>query len=168
MNKQNKIFVYSSGKLLWLGKEYKCAIGRNGFSSSKTEGDGATPRNQFLLREVYYRQDRLDKPKTALPLKIISRDDGWCDDPKDLSYNKLIKLPYSASYEDLWREDNIYDLIITIGHNDNPPMPGKGSAIFMHIARIGYTPTEGCVALSLNDLLEIIKTVDENTLVCIY
>jgi L,D-peptidoglycan transpeptidase YkuD (ErfK/YbiS/YcfS/YnhG family) len=185
-NKQNKILVYPStnsgqvptGKLLWRGKEYKCAIGKSGFSLLKKEGDGATPIGQFLLREVYYRQDRLDTPKTILPLKIISLNDGWCDDIKDKYYNKLIKLQYSATcpteqrsfgrgYENLWREDNIYDIVVTIGHNDNPPTSGEGSAIFMHIARVGYTPTEGCVALSPDDLLEIIKTVNKDTLVCI-
>lgn len=167
MNKQNKIFIYSTGKLLWRNKEYKCAIGRGGFSSFKKEGDGATPIGQFLIREVYYRQDRLDKPKTILPLKVITSNDGWCDDIKDKAYNRLIKLPYSASYENLQREDHVYDLIITIGHNDSPPIPGEGSAIFIHIARAGYTPTEGCIVLSLEDLLEILETVDEHTLVCI-
>jgi len=167
MDKQDKIFVYSSGTLLWQGKEYKCALGRNGVSLSKVEGDGATPAGCFPLREVYYRKDRLDNLKTLLPIKILSPSSGWCNDPKDPAYNTFVELPYPASYENLWRADNIYDIIVILGYNDNPSIRGKGSAIFIHIARSGYTPTAGCIALSLPDLIEILKTIDVNTLVCV-
>jgi L,D-peptidoglycan transpeptidase YkuD (ErfK/YbiS/YcfS/YnhG family) len=135
--------------------------------ADKKEGDGATPEGCFPLRAVYYRADRTEKPKTKLQTKILSENDGWCDGPKDLNYNKFVKLPYGASHENLWREDNIYDIIIVVGYNDSPVVSEKGSAIFLHIVRPEYSPTAGCVAVSLPDMLEILKTVDQKTDICI-
>jgi len=163
------IKVLSTGKLIWQGKEYKCALGKSGVvaAEKKAEGDKATPEGCFPLREVFYRQDKIKKPETELPVKIINLDDGWCDESKDKNYNKLVKMPYLASAENLWREDFLYDIVVPIGYNDNPPVAGKGSAIFIHIARENYSPTFGCIALALPDLLEILKTVKKETLVCI-
>lgn len=163
----NKILVSPSGKLFWQGKEYKCALGKNGVSLNKMEGDGKTPSGSFPLRKVFYRKDRLNEPKTKLPTEEIKENYGWCDDPKDPNYNKLVKLPHYASHEKLWRDDNIYDVIVTIGYNDDPPIPGKGSAIFLHIARPEFTPTDGCIALNLNELLEILESITLNTEICI-
>lgn len=163
----NKILVSPQGKLVWQNKEYKCALGRSGVSKNKTEGDKTTPEGCFSLREIFYRPDRIKNLETNLPVKPLNPDDGWCDGPKDKNYNKFVKLPYSANAENLWREDNLYDIFAVIGYNDNPAIPGKGSAIFMHIARENYSPTDGCVALALPDLLEILKTADKKTLVCI-
>lgn len=143
-------------QLIFNGKTYRCAIGKGGFAADKHEGDGCTPLGTFALRECWYRADRLKKPRTHLPLRIISAQDGWCDDPESPDYNKHVKLPYSFSHEELWREDHRYDLIVPLGYNDGPILPGKGSAIFMHIAAPGYTGTEGCVALAQEDLLEIL------------
>ena len=165
--KENKIIVYSSGKLIWNEKEYKCALGLNGVSADKQEGDGATPVGCFPLREVYYRADRLNTIKTNLPVKILNEEDGWCDEPKDSAYNKFIKLPYPANHENLWREDNIYNIIAVVGYNDSVVIKGAGSAIFMHIARLDYSPTEGCIALKQDDLLEILNTINKDTLICI-
>jgi L,D-peptidoglycan transpeptidase YkuD (ErfK/YbiS/YcfS/YnhG family) len=165
--KQENILVYSSGRLLYRGKEYRCALGGAGVRADKKEGDMATPEGCFLLREVYYRPDRIKELKTKLPASPLSQSDGWCDDPKDHNYNKPVKLPYAAGHERLWRDDNIYDLIIVIGYNDSPVISGKGSAIFLHIARPEYSPTAGCVAVSLPDMLEILKTVDQKTKICI-
>lgn len=145
--------------LSFLGKDYVCAVGKNGFAADKNakrEGDGKTPIGSFFLRECWYRADKMAAPKTSLPLKIIHENDGWCDDPASPDYNKHILLPYHFSHEKLWREDNIYDLIIPIGYNDEAVESGNGSAIFMHIAKPDYTGTEGCVALAKNDLLEIL------------
>ena len=143
-------------KLICGGKKYRCAIGKGGFTNNKKEGDGATPLGTFLLRECWYRADRMDVPQTDLPLKIIEEDDGWCDDPTSAEYNVAIKLPYPASHEKLWRESAVYDLIIPIGYNDAPVEAGKGSAIFLHLAHDDYRPTEGCVALEKSDLLAIL------------
>lgn len=151
------------------GKTYPCAIGKGGIKpeEDKVEGDGATPAGCFKLREVLYRADRLDEPKTKLPLGEIEPEDGWCDDSDNEDYNQLVTLPHPGSHEELWREDHVYDIIVPIGYNDDPAIPGEGSAIFMHIAREGYTPTDGCVALKQEDLLEILSYCDENTQICI-
>ena len=86
----------------------------------------------------------------------IAPQDGWCDDPSHAAYNRQVTLPFGHSHETLWRADGLYDLIVVLGHNDDPPAPGLGSAIFLHVAAPDYTPTEGCVALALGDLLEVV------------
>lgn len=163
----NSVIILQSGKLVWRGKEYQCALGKSGTREDKTEGDKATPAGCFFLRKVFFRPDRIKNLKTDLPVKALARDDGWCDDPKDKNYNKLVKLPYPASAEILWRKDNLYDVLAIMGYNDKPPVSGKGSAIFIHIARKKYSPTSGCIALALPDLLEILKTLKKETPICI-
>jgi L,D-peptidoglycan transpeptidase YkuD (ErfK/YbiS/YcfS/YnhG family) len=107
----------------------------------------------WSIREVLYRPDVYpDGPRTALPTKAMARDDGWCDAPGDPAYNRPVKLPYPASAERMWRDDHVYDLVGILAHNDDPPVPGMGSAIFLHLARGGYPGTEGCVALAREDL----------------
>ncbi len=138
------------------GRKLRCAIGRGGVSACKREGDGATPIGVWPLRRLHYRADRVERPQTALPLRVLKPDDGWCDDPADAAYNRLIKLPYPSRHERLWREDGLYDVIGELGYNDRPPRPGDGSAIFLHIARPGFAPTEGCVALRREDLLSLL------------
>ncbi len=162
--------ILVQGKVLnFQGKTYPCAIGRSGIKpeEDKREGDGATPSGCFPLREVLYRADRVEEPKTKLPSGEIELEDGWCDDPEDENYNQLITLPYEASHEELWREDHLYDIIVPIGYNDDPAIPGAGSAIFMHIAREDYAPTAGCVALKKEDLLEVLEGCTPETQICI-
>ncbi len=153
--------IHVAGDRLFLpdGRQFRCAIGRGGYSNAKQEGDGATPIGVWPLRLLYYRADRLAEPKTGLAIKPIAEDDGWCDAPDDPAYNRRVTLPYSASHEEMWREDGLYDLVVVLGHNDDPPIPGLGSAIFMHIARDGYNPTEGCIALAREDLLTVLETI---------
>ncbi len=150
-------------QLTFNGKTYRCAVGKNGFSADKKEGDLCTPLGAFHLRECWVRADRLSAPKTPLPLRILQENDGWCDDPKSPEYNKHIKLPFAASHEKLFRDDHVYDLIIPIGYNDDPIIPGKGSAIFMHIAHDDYRGTEGCIALAREDLLAILPRLGTET-----
>jgi L,D-peptidoglycan transpeptidase YkuD (ErfK/YbiS/YcfS/YnhG family) len=102
-----------------------------------------------------YRPDRLAPPPTGLPLRPFAKSNGWCDDPADAAYNRLVRLPHPARCEALWRADALYDLLIVVGYNDAPVQPGRGSAIFIHVAKPGYAPTEGCVALALPDLLDL-------------
>jgi L,D-peptidoglycan transpeptidase YkuD (ErfK/YbiS/YcfS/YnhG family) len=130
----------------------RCAIGSSGIARKETEGDGITPLGVFPLREVFYRADRLAKPDCVLPTRAIAEQDGWCDAPDDSHYNRLVRLPYPASAEQMWREDHLYDLVVVIGFNDDPVMAGKGSAIFLHLAHSDYAPTAGCVALAQADL----------------
>lgn len=162
------IFVNSFGKVIFGVKEYPCALGKNGVAMDKKEGDGMTPIGCFPLREVFYRSDRLEKPETKLPVSEIERNDSWCDDVDRQEYNKKIKLPFSGSHEELWRnEDNLYDIIVVVGYNDSPVVFGKGSAIFLHIARPEFTPTLGCIAFKKEDLLGILKSCDLETKVCV-
>ena len=161
------ILINPSGQLSWQGKNFKCALGRGGIVKDKKEGDGATPVGCFPIREIFYRADRISKPESVFSARELQPDDGWCDDSADENYNKHIKTPYTASHESLWREDNLYDVVAVLGYNDDPPVPGKGSAIFMHVARENYSPTVGCIALAPTDLLDILKTADKDTLVCV-
>ncbi len=162
------ILVNSFGKAVFNVKEYPCVLGKNGVTTDKKEGDGMTPVGCFPLREVLYRSDRIPRPETELPISEIKQDDGWCDDVNRREYNKKIKLPFNGSCEKLWRDDdNLYDIIVVVGHNDSPVISGKGSAIFLHIARPEFTPTLGCVAFKEEDLLEILRSCDLKTKVCV-
>jgi L,D-peptidoglycan transpeptidase YkuD (ErfK/YbiS/YcfS/YnhG family) len=164
----NNIVLNSSGLLSFNNKEYQCALGKGGVRADKQEGDGVTPIGCFSIKKVYYRPDKFKKsPKTVFPIQALIEDDGWSDDVNLPEYNTHVKIPYNGSYEKLWRDDNLYDIIIVLGYNDNPPITGKGSAIFMHVAGEGYTPTEGCVGLSKESLLEILEVADKTTQVCI-
>ena len=146
------------GALLRWGKRHqrRCAVGRSGIAIKNIEGDGITPVGTFVVRRVVYRADRLACPQTALHTAVLAPDDGWCDAPSDPNYNRLVKLPYAASAEKLWRDDHLYDVVAVLGFNDDPVVPGKGSAIFLHVVREDFAPTEGCVALSLPDLLDVL------------
>ena len=139
------------------GLERRCAVGRGGVRADKKEGDGATPAGSWPVRRLLYRADRLPPPPTALPSEPVGAADGWCDDPGDRRYNRPVRLPYPGRHERLWREDEVYDCILILGYNDDAPVPGLGSAIFLHIARPDYAPTEGCVALDRADLLDFLR-----------
>lgn len=140
----------------WGDRAFRCALGPAGIRRDKREGDGATPAGRFPLRRVLYRPDRLSPPSTGLPVAALTPADGWCDDPADAAYNRPVRLPCAARHERLWRDDAVYDVIVVVGHNDDPPRPGLGSAVFLHVARDDYAPTEGCVALALRDLLAVL------------
>jgi len=157
------LIVLPIGVVRFDGAFYRCALGRNGTSTVKREGDGTTPVGRFPLRRLWYRPDRIGRPRTGLPVQPIEEDDGWCDDPADLCYNMAVKRPYSASHEVLWREDPLYDLFVEIGYNDDPVVAGRGSAIFIHVAQPRFEPTEGCVALRVDHLLAVLETVAPET-----
>jgi L,D-peptidoglycan transpeptidase YkuD (ErfK/YbiS/YcfS/YnhG family) len=150
------LIVSGAGMARIAGRSFRCAVGRGGVSSAKREGDGATPIGTWPLRQVLYRLDRGMRPVTTLQTVPLKPVDGWCDAPADRNYNRMVRHPYPASAEHLWRRDSIYDLIVVVGYNDAPVIPGKGSAIFLHIARPNYSPTEGCVAFSRRDLVTIL------------
>jgi L,D-peptidoglycan transpeptidase YkuD (ErfK/YbiS/YcfS/YnhG family) len=158
-----EVRVSASGELLWANHAYRCAVGRSGVRVDKREGDGATPVGRFLLRRVLYRPDRLSPPGTRLPVAPLAPADGWCDDPEDPQYNRPVQLPYAAHCEELWRADALYDVVAVIGHNDTPVVAGMGSAIFMHLASADYRPTQGCVALAHQDLLDVLAGVGSET-----
>lgn len=134
-----------------------CALGRGGILARKREGDGGSPRGTWRVRGGFYRADRIQRPGTAVPLKPLRPLDGWCDAPEDGNYNRRVRHPYRASAERLWRSDGLYDLVLVLGYNDTPRVKGRGSAIFMHVARPGLAPTEGCIALCLRDLVRVVR-----------
>ena len=159
----------TSGMLHFQGREYRCVLGRSGIVHSKHEGDGGTPSGIFPLREVRYRADRVPQPKTGLTAIKTNPTDGWCDEPSDPAYNRLVQMPYKADAEIMWREDHVYDVLAVIGTNDAPPVPGAGSAIFLHVARVGadgaLLPTAGCIAMKENDLLAVLAGCKLGTLI---
>jgi L,D-peptidoglycan transpeptidase YkuD (ErfK/YbiS/YcfS/YnhG family) len=149
------IFTALPGGIMRIGGlQVRCSLGKGGLrpAALKREGDGASPIGVWPLRRVLYRPDRGPAPRTALPVQPIAPDDGWCDDPQDPNYNRPVTHPYPASAERLWREDAVYDIVVVLGCNDDPVVPDRGSAIFLHLARPDYAPTEGCVALARPDL----------------
>lgn len=161
------LLVDPRGVARWRGRRLRCALGRGGVRAEKREGDGATPAGAWPMRRLLYRADRLSRPPAMLAVEAIAKGDGWCDAPADARYNEKVTLPYGASAEALWREDEVYDLIVPLGYNDAPPVAGRGSAIFLHVARADFTPTEGCVGLARADLLVVLAGVGEHSRVVI-
>ncbi len=161
--------VISPALALWKGREFRCAIGRSGFVSAeaKQEGDGATPIGRWAMRRVFFRPDREEPPQTVLPLKALQENDAWCDAPQDPGYNRYVRHPYGASIERLWRDDHLYDIVVVLGYNDAPVIPGKGSAIFLHIAHPHYAPSAGCVTLAREDLLTVLREAANGSAVLI-
>lgn len=143
----------------WLAigeRRVRCALGRGGQRALKREGDGATPIGSFKLINAFYRADRILRPTSALPLRSLRRDDGWCDAAGDRNYNRHVRHPYTASAERMWREDGLYDVVVVLDYNVRPRVAERGSAIFLHCARDGFEPTEGCVAVRRADLLRML------------
>ncbi len=146
---------------------YRCAVGYGGVRADKKEGDGATPAGSWPIRYVLFRPDRIRLPNMKFDVRELKPNDGWCDAPSDPNYNRPVQLPYAASAETLWRRDGIYDVIAVLGYNDDPVVPGRGSAIFLHIARANYSPTVGCVALARDNLLAFLSKATPATRVVV-
>ncbi len=144
-------------------RRWRCVVGAGGVREDKVEGDGATPVGTYPLRHLYFRNDRMVLPKVRLPARPIGEHDGWCDDPRSPAYNKLVRIPNEWSHEKMWREDGLYDLVVVVGYNDDPPEGEWGSAIFLHIARDDMSPTRGCVAFARADLLELVTLIGPET-----
>ena len=155
--------------------EARCALGRGGLVAAERgrEGDGATPMGLYPLRRVFYRPDKVEKPVTNLWCEALQPTMGWCDDPADPHYNRLVSLPFGPSHEKLWRSDDLYDLILVPGHNDAPVVPGLGSAIFVHVARFtdvsrhDFRPTQGCVALERSALTRLLRLLQPDDMLAI-
>ncbi|MCF8466331.1 MAG: L,D-transpeptidase family protein [Sneathiella sp.] len=153
----------SRGELKFGGLRFDCALGKTGITAEKREGDHATPAGRFPLRGLFYRPGKVPDIITALPRQEIGPLDGWCDDPDDAEYNRHVRLPCAARHERLWREDDLYDLVVVLGHNDAPAIPDAGSCIFLHVAAEDYGPTEGCVALKKEDLVTLLAAIGPET-----
>jgi L,D-peptidoglycan transpeptidase YkuD (ErfK/YbiS/YcfS/YnhG family) len=139
------------------------ALGRSGIAANKREGDGATPRGSFRLVRLWWRADRLPRPRTLLPVRRIGRDDAWIEDPADRRYNRAVQRRADDPGDRLWRSDHLYDLIIELDHNTCPRIAGRGSAVFVHVARAGFGPTAGCVALERKRLWWLLSRVGPKT-----
>ncbi len=164
------ILVDTSEKKIRIGaEEFPCAIGKNGVVPQENgrEGDGKTPLGTYQIRYGLFRDDRVALPANKLVFWRIQRADGWCDDPTDTAYNRPIGLPSSKSAEALWRDSHVYDIVIVLGHNDNPPAADKGSAVFLHIAQEGFAPTLGCVAIAKDDMLSLLPLLSKNSKITI-
>jgi L,D-peptidoglycan transpeptidase YkuD (ErfK/YbiS/YcfS/YnhG family) len=158
----------TSGVLRLDATEYPCMVGRSGIVRPKYEGDGGTPAGLFPLREVRYRPDRMRPPNSGLPVYKATPTDGWCDDPEDPAYNRIVHLPYQTDAETMWRDDYLYDVLAVIGYNDAPAIPGAGSAIFLHVARSdGDTlkPTVGCVSMKIENLLAVLAACTPGSMI---
>lgn len=143
------------------------ALGRSGIKANKREGDGATPRGRFRPLRLWWRGDRHPRPATSLPAQRIRPDDGWCEDPRHRRYNRPVRLAPESPADRLTRADRLYDFIVEIDHNTRPRVGGRGSAVFIHVARYGFKPTAGCVALEAGALRRLIARLGPRTRIVI-
>jgi len=155
------------GRIAFGHQVRQAALGRASIVALKREGDGGTPLGRLPVRQVLYRADRMRRPPTRLPLHAIRDRDAWCEDPADRNYNRLVTLDAGAGADVLKRDDHLYDLVIVLGYNDRPRVRGKGSAIFVHLAREGFKPTLGCVALSQHDLMMLLADLKPDSTIWI-
>lgn len=158
------ITIESAQKIIKIyGQSYPCRLGRKGSTPHKDgrEGDEKTPLGEYIIRFGFYRADRLPvSPPTRLTMRPLRKDDGWCDDPDHPAYNRFAALPFTGSHEKLWREDGAYDVVLVISHNDSPPVPGLGSAVFIHIAQPDDRQTLGCVAVTPDVMVELLRAAN--------
>jgi L,D-peptidoglycan transpeptidase YkuD (ErfK/YbiS/YcfS/YnhG family) len=143
------------------------ALGRGGIRANKREGDGGTPRGSFRPRRLWWRADRHSRPRTFLPVRAIAAEDAWCEDPGDRHYNRPIRLTCEQGGDRLRRADHLYDFIIEIDHNTRPRIPGRGSAVFLHLARENFGPTAGCVAMTRSAMLRLLRLMGPRTRIMI-
>lgn len=145
----------------------RCALGRSGLSRTKREGDGATPVGRFPVLGALFRADRGPRPRLRLPARPHRQADGWCDDPDDRRYNRPVSLPCDASHEKMWREDGVYDVVLDLAYNRGPIRRGRGSAIFLHLARAGFVPTEGCIAVAPAAMRRLAPRIGPRTVIAV-
>ena len=157
------IVVRKNGYLEYKNLKFRCALGKAGIEKKIKEGDNITPKGTYKILSIYYRYDRIKKIKCPIKKIKINKKIGWCDDLKSEYYNKQIKLPSKLSHETLYRKDNIYDIVCVVNYNINPIIKGKGSAIFLHIAKKKYQKTKGCIALKKNHLIKLLALIKKNT-----
>ena len=149
------------------GSQIRVAIGRSGILANKREGDGGTPRGRFRLVRLWWRADRAPRPRTLLPVRRIGKHDGWSEDPKDRLYNRPIRVADGVPGDRLWRQDGLYDFIIELDHNARPRVAGRGSAVFIHVAREPFQSTAGCVALPAPRLQRLLERIGPKTRIVI-
>lgn len=159
------IIINKSGYLKYKNFKFRCSLGKAGIGKKKIEGDNITPKGTFKIIKIYYRSDRIKKIKSKFKLIKIKKNIAWCDDPQSRNYNQLIKLPSKYSYENLFKKNNIYDLILVLNFNINPIIKNRGSAVFIHVAKRNYKPTAGCIALKKDHLIKLVNNLKKNAVV---
>jgi L,D-peptidoglycan transpeptidase YkuD (ErfK/YbiS/YcfS/YnhG family) len=157
----------SRGWLIAGGQTIPVALGRGGILANKFEGDGATPRGSFRPRRLWWRADRWPRPRTRLPIRRITPQDGWCEEPSDRHYNQPVRLTSGQSGDRLARADHLYDFILEIDHNTRPRIAKRGSAVFLHLARDNFGPTAGCVAMTRPAMLRLLARIGPRTRILI-
>jgi L,D-peptidoglycan transpeptidase YkuD (ErfK/YbiS/YcfS/YnhG family) len=154
----------------WLtagGRTIPVALGRGGIQANKREGDSGTPKGTFYPRKLWWRADRHPQPRTFLPVRAIAAADAWCEDPNDRHYNRPVRLDRDCGGDRLRREDHLYDFIIEIDHNFRPRIAGRGSAVFLHLARDNFAPTAGCVSMTKSAMLHLLQRLRPDTRIVI-
>ncbi len=154
----------------WLtagGRAIPVALGRAGIKANKREGDGGTPKGTFRPRQLWWRADRHPRPRTGLPVRAIGPEDAWCEDPASRHYNRPIRLDRAASGDRLRRDDHLYDFIVEIDHNSSPRIAGRGSAVFLHLARDNFGPTAGCISMTKSTMLRLLARLGPATKIVI-
>jgi L,D-peptidoglycan transpeptidase YkuD (ErfK/YbiS/YcfS/YnhG family) len=157
----------SRGWLTGGGQTIKVALGRGGIKANKREGDGGTPRGSFRPLLLWWRADRHPRPQTFLPARAIARDDAWCEDASSRHYNQPLRLAAKDGGDRLKRDDHLYDFIVEIDHNTRPRIAGRGSAVFLHLARENFSPTAGCVSMTRQAMLRLLKRLGPETRIVI-
>ncbi len=154
----------------WLtagGKTVPVALGRGGIQANKREGDGGTPKGTFRPRRLWWRADRHPRPRTFLPARGIGPEDAWCEDPNSRHYNQPVRLDRTRAGDRLRRDDHLYDFIVEIDHNTAPRIAGRGSAVFLHLARENFGPTAGCVSMTKSAMLRLLARLGPKTRIVI-
>jgi L,D-peptidoglycan transpeptidase YkuD (ErfK/YbiS/YcfS/YnhG family) len=155
------------GWLIAAGMSVPVALGRGGIMANKREGDGGTPKGSFRPRQLWWRADRNPRPRTCLAVRAIRPGDAWCEDPSSRHYNQPIRLDPAGSGDRLRRDDHLYDFIVEIDHNSSPRIKGRGSAVFLHLARANFGPTAGCVAMTKSAMLRLLRRLGPRTRIVI-
>jgi L,D-peptidoglycan transpeptidase YkuD (ErfK/YbiS/YcfS/YnhG family) len=156
------IIINKSGLIKYKNFKFTCALGKAGIGEKKREGDNITPIGTFKIVKIYYRSDRIKKISSKFGAIEIKKNMGWCDDPNSQNYNQLVNLPSRYGHEKLFKKNNIYDIIVVLNYNMKPVIKNKGSAVFIHVAKKNYQPTQGCVSLKKNDLLKLLSKISKN------
>jgi L,D-peptidoglycan transpeptidase YkuD (ErfK/YbiS/YcfS/YnhG family) len=154
----------------WLvagGRTVPVALGRGGVRANKREGDGGTPKGTFRPRRLWWRADRHPRPLTFLPVRAIRPEDAWCEDPSSRHYNQPMRLERGHSGDRLRRADHLYDFVVEIDHNSSPRIAGRGSAVFLHLARDNFSPTAGCVSMTKAAMLRLLARLGPETKIVI-
>jgi L,D-peptidoglycan transpeptidase YkuD (ErfK/YbiS/YcfS/YnhG family) len=164
---RRKAGLPTQGVLTFEGCAIPVALGRGGLKANKREGDGGTPIGTFRPLRLWWRKDRHTRPTTALPVRAIRHSDGWCEDPASRHYNQPIRLAAESNADRLLRADHLYDFIVEIDQNTRPRIAGRGSAVFLHLARPGFAPTAGCIAMTHASMLRLLVRLSKRTRIII-